>query len=108
LVGLEEEGGVYLVVEGKRIRFVTDDKERESSSKEVPVLLGESGDAIIGAGIVRRLRSIDVFCCAFCSSLFVDTWNCGEADRLLGDVLVGPTAGDLALSPSLVGLPGES
>ena len=45
-----------LVSDGKCIRFVTADKERVSSSTVVPVLLGDKGDAIMGAGRVRRLR----------------------------------------------------
>lgn len=38
-----------------------DEEESESASTDIPVVFGDSGEAIIGSGIVRRLRYVGVF-----------------------------------------------
>ena len=39
----------------------------ESTSTLIPVVLGERGDAMMGAGIVRRLRYVGVLCKSVCA-----------------------------------------
>lgn len=49
----------WFVDEGMRMRW-GEDEDGESASTEIPVELGDSGDATMGSGKVRRLRYVGV------------------------------------------------